>query len=245
MEQKKPLTRRQLKQQKTAKTMKGAAGRIVIMTASLFVACLLIFGINKLIDYSREKNYRALTDEEITEALARGEEKENEINDTSSEKRLQFAQAACSIVGKVNYFWGGKSSAVGIDPEWGEMREVTSEGSSSYGQTKPYGLDCSGYVSWAFIQLGYSFSEMESVLGNGTWNQWDLSTSIDFGDIRVGDIAFMNKYPTDDGNHVGICVGFLKNGDPVFAHCSSSFDNVVVTPRGTAFNYARRLNIFG
>ena len=174
----------------------------------------------------------------------RGEEKEAENADASSEKRLELARAACSIVGKVNYFWGGKSSAAGVDPAWGELREVTSSGSESSGQVRPYGLDCSGFVSWAFIQLGYDFGEMETLLGNGTWNQWDRSADIAYNDIRVGDVAFMNRYPTDQGNHIGICIGFLENGEPVFAHCSSSYDNVVVTTRGTAFNYARRPNIF-
>lgn len=243
METKKQLTRKELKRQKTAKTMKGAAARVVIMTAVLLLASLAIMGINKLSDHIRAKNYRALNEEEIAYALLRGEESENAIGDASSAARLQFAQAACSIAGKVNYFWGGKSSAIGFDPAWGEIREVESSGSESSGQMKPYGLDCSGFVSWAFIQLGYSFGEMEALLGNGTWNQWDRSADIDFDDIRVGDVAFMNRYPTDKGNHIGICIGFIDNGEPVFAHCSSSFDNVVVTTRGTAFNYARRLNI--
>ena len=26
-----------------------------------------------------------------------------------------------SLVGKVNYFWGGKSSAIGWDPRWGTL----------------------------------------------------------------------------------------------------------------------------
>lgn len=242
METEKKLNRREYKRKKTAKTMKGAAARVVIMTAVLILASLLIMGINKLTDIIREKNYRCLSDEEISIALSIGREREDEIADASSEKRLAFAEAACSIVGEVNYFWGGKSSAVGRDPAWGEIREVESSGSESTGQSKPYGLDCSGYVSWAFIQLGYSFGEMETLFGNGTWNQWDKSTDIDFDDIRVGDIAFMNRYPTNEGNHIGICIGFLENGEPVFAHCSSSFDNVVVTTRGTAFNHARRPN---
>ena len=225
MENKPVLNRREVKRQKTAKTIKGAAARIVIMTAALLIACFAVMGINKLTDYIRAKNYRALSDEEIAYALVRGEEKEAENADASSEKRLELARAACSIVGKVNYFWGGK-------------------GSESSGQVRPYGLDCSGFVSWAFIQLGYDFGEMETLLGNGTWNQWDRSADIAYNDIRVGDVAFMNRYPTDQGNHIGICIGFLENGEPVFAHCSSSYDNVVVTTRGTAFNYARRLNIF-
>ena len=224
MENKPVLNRREVKRQKTAKTIKGAAARIVIMTAVLLIASLAVLGINKLTDYIRAKNYRALSDEEIAYALVRGEEKEAENADASSEKRLELARAACSIVGK--------------------LREVTSSGSESSGQMKPYGLDCSGFVSWAFIQLGYDFGEMETLLGNGTWNQWDRSADIAYNDIRVGDVAFMNRYPTDQGNHIGICIGFLENGEPVFAHCSSSYDNVVVTTRGTAFNYARRLNIF-
>ena len=175
MENKPVLNRREVKRQKTAKTIKGAAARIVIMTAVLLIACFAVMGINRLTDYIHEKDYRALGDEEIAYALVRGEEKEAENADASSEKRLELARAACSIVGKVNYFWGGKSSAAGVDPAWGELREVTSSGSESSGQMKPYGLDCSGFVSWAFIQLGYSFSEMETLLGNGTWNQWDRS----------------------------------------------------------------------
>ena len=87
--------------------MKGAAARIVIMTAVLLIASLAVLGINKLTDYIRAKNYRALSDEEIAYALVRGVEKEAENADASSEKRLVLVRAACSIAGKVIYFWGG------------------------------------------------------------------------------------------------------------------------------------------
>ena len=122
MENKPVLNRREVKRQKTARTMKGAAVRIVIMTAALLIVCFAVMGINRLTDYIHEKNYRALSDEEIAYALVRGEEKEAENADASSEKRLELARAACSIVGKVNYFWGGKSSAAGVDPAWGELQ---------------------------------------------------------------------------------------------------------------------------
>ena len=39
-----------------------------------------------------------------------GKEAEAEINDASTEKRLALLDAACSIVGEVNYFWGGKAA---------------------------------------------------------------------------------------------------------------------------------------
>ena len=69
MENKPVLNRREVKRQKTAKTMKGAAARIVIMTAVLLIASFAVLGINKLTDYIRAKNYRALSDEEIAQLL--------------------------------------------------------------------------------------------------------------------------------------------------------------------------------
>ena len=86
--------------------------------------------------------------------------------------------------------------------------------------------------------------EVEEQVGYGTWNQWDRSESISFHQLRVGDWAFQNKYPTDQGNHIGICIGFDQKGKPLFLHCASSFDNVVVTGAGDVFRYARRPLIY-
>ena len=52
--------------------------------------------------------------------------------------------AACSLVGKVNYFWGGKSSAIGWDNEWGKLKTVSAEGNKTTGTKRPVGLNCSG-----------------------------------------------------------------------------------------------------
>ena len=127
-----------------------------------------------------------------------------------------------------------------MDPAWGQPRLVESEGSQSSGTTRPYGLDCSGFVAWCYIQQGFSSQQVEELVGYGTWNQWDRSESISFHQLRVGDWAFQNKYPTDQGNHIGICIGFDQKGKPLFLHCASSFDNVVVTGAGDVFRYARR-----
>lgn len=121
------------------------------------------------------------------------------------------------LSGKVNYFWGGKSYTVGWDDRWGKPAEVTSPGHSTSGTTIPYGLDCSGFVLWCYIQLGADKTETIEKIGVGTWSQWDKSAEIKKSDVRIGDLAFINKYPGSDGNHVGICVGFLKNGEPLIA----------------------------
>ena len=61
-----------------------------------------------------------------------------------SPEREAVVRTACSLVGKVNYFWGGKSLVIGWDVRWGELRQVTAAGSSTTGSYRPYGMDCSG-----------------------------------------------------------------------------------------------------
>lgn len=202
------------------------------MGAVLLAAAVLgVMGIGRFL---RAQNYTPLTEAEIRAALARGKAVETD------EKRLAAAEAATTLVGKVHYFWGGKSGAVGMDDEWGQMKEVTGAGSESTGTLKPYGLDCSGFIGWCFVQQGLTLGETEEQIGLGTWTQWDRTDPLDWKDIRVGDFVFQNRYPTDQGNHIGICIGFGEKGEPLFAHCASGFDNVVVTGAGDVFRYARR-----
>lgn len=205
--------------------------------AAAAVVCLF-FGAEAIERAVKRAEYVPLTAEEIDYALLRGQEAEAE------EARLSVAQCAVSLVGKVHYFWGGKSSAMGEDPRWGELTEVTSAGSESTGTEKPYGLDCSGFVAWCFIQQGLSAAEVEEQVGMGTWTQWDRTEGIAWKDLRVGDFVFQNAYPTNKGNHIGICIGFDEAGTPVFAHCAAGFDNVVVTRAGDVFRYARRPNFY-
>lgn len=143
--------------------------------------------------------------------------------------------SAASLVGKVEYFWGGKSFMIGEDPAWGEEREVTSSGSSMTGTVRPYGLDCSGLVTWAYIQAGYTVEE----IGNGTWNQWFASEEIEESELRPGDLGFQREYPGASGNHVGVYIGRYK-GRPYFIHCSPSSGGVVVTSGEGLFSYFRR-----
>ena len=180
-------------------------------------------------------NYNVLNEAEISEATAGNVYK-------TDEQRI-FIESALSLTGRVHYFWGGKCYMQGEDPDWGNMRTVRSPGHSTTGTKQPYGLDCSGLISWCFIQSGHNKTEMEESIGSGTWNQWQKSVEINRSDISIGDLAFANRYPGAKGNHVGICVGFFK-GEPVIAHCSNTEDNVVVTTCGDLFRYFRRPSVF-
>ena len=139
-----------------------------------------------------------------------------------SPEREEVVRAACSLVGKVNYFWGGKSLVIGWDARWGELRQVTAAGSSTTGTYRPYGLDCSGFVDWVF----YNQSGGSYVIGHGggATMQHSHCTNISWADAQPGDLVF---YP--DNSHVGIVGGRDTNGELLIIHCASGHNNVVIT----------------
>ena len=49
------------------------------------------------------------------------------VGDDVSEERVNVISAAYSLVGKVGYFWGGKSTTIGEDPSWGTAAQVSAE----------------------------------------------------------------------------------------------------------------------
>ena len=139
-----------------------------------------------------------------------------------SPEREAVVRTACSLVGKVNYFWGGKSLVIGWDARWGELRQVTAAGSSTTGTYRPYGLDCSGFVDWVF----YNQSGGSYVIGHGggATMQHSYCVDISWADAQPGDLVF---YP--DNSHVGIVGGRDANGELLIIHCASGYNNVVIT----------------
>ena len=139
-----------------------------------------------------------------------------------SPEREAVVRTACSLVGKVNYFWGGKSLVIGWDARWGELRQVTAAGSSTTGTYRPYGLDCSGFVDWVF----YNATGGQHIIGHGggATMQHNYCTDISWSDAQPGDLVF---YP--DNSHVGIVGGWDANGELLIIHCASGYNNVVIT----------------
>lgn len=137
--------------------------------------------------------------------------------------RKHILSTALSLVGKVPYFWGGKSPA-GWNDEWNTPKLVTAVGDSSTGTIQPYGLDCSGYTDWVYkTALGIT-------IGAGSWNQWDNSSEISESELLPGDLGFLAEPGSVPVNHVLIYAGKSDDGQQMWVHCSGDTGVVLNSP---------------
>lgn len=167
-----------------------------------------------------------LTDEELIEFVER---------QNCNETRKHILSTALSLVGKVPYFWGGKSDA-GWNDEWNTPKVVTATGSSATGTILPYGLDCSGFTDWVFK------SAMGVSIKAGSWNQWDNSYAITEAELLPGDLGFMAVPGTVPVNHVLIYAGENEDGAHMWVHCTSGSGVVLNSPDYVSY-YRRPINV--
>lgn len=136
--------------------------------------------------------------------------------------RKAVVETAVQLVGRVSYFWGGKSLTLGWDDRWGVPTEVTAAGSGSTGTVRPFGLDCSGFVDWTFYNAtGGSYYPGR---GGGAATQHSYCTNISWSDAQPGDLVFYS-----DDSHVGIVGGKDTDGNFLIVHCSGGANGVVIT----------------
>ena len=136
--------------------------------------------------------------------------------------RKAVVETAVQLVGRVSYFWGGKSLTLGWDDRWGVPTEVTAAGSGSTGTVRPFGLDCSGFVDWTFYNA--TNGSYYPGRGGGAATQHSYCTNISWSDAQPGDLVF---YPADV--HVGIVGGRDADGNLLIVHCSGGANGVVIT----------------
>ncbi len=150
-----------------------------------------------------------ISDEKVIEVLQR-------LPDDLSPERRAVVETACKLVGKVNYFWGGKSSAIGWDPRWGTLMKVTAPGNDTSGTYRPFGLDCSGFLDWVLKNVGLP--------SDGHWYVNRNLTAVSTANAKPGDFAL---YP--DASHIGVVVGRNEAGKLLVCHCASGQNNIVIT----------------
>ena len=153
---------------------------------------------------------------------------------TCSPARKSLIRTGLSLVGRVPYFWGGKSPA-GWNPEWNTPKLVTATGSSSTGTIRPFGLDCSGFTDWTYkTGLGVG-------LKAGSESQWYDSTPITAEELLPGDLGFLDKPGAVSINHVMIYAGTDEKGKRLWVHSSSDNGGVALNSPNYV-KYFRRVN---
>ena len=227
LQQAKAATRKagqRLKQmaQTVGKTVR--AGIKAIATAGGGVVLFLLLALPVIAVAAALSPAGVLADSHTMEPTGEAMEVWERLPDDLSMERRMVVTYALALVDKVDYFWGGKSLVLGWDDRWGELTEVTAEGSDTTGTEQPYGLDCSGFVDWAF----YNASGGEYVIGQGggAMEQHANCVDIEWDEVQPGDLLF---YPEDE--HVGIAAGRDWLGRLLVVHCASGTGGVAISHR--------------
>ena len=91
---------------------------------------------------------------------------------------------------KIPYFWAGKYDKQGFNPKWGCPQDVVERAFCSIpygGNTCAWGLDCTGFTKWVFIQAGFDGSLIPRSMQEGSmWGSFAASR---------------NCYPFTSANH--------------------------------------------
>lgn len=117
---------------------------------------------------------------------------------------------------KLNYDWGGKYYAAGVNKNWGSAFDASSS-CSSYGAKyniskclsnyKWRGFDCSGFVSWAFLN-GFGLSSLSELQSAGIFSliQTSSAAKVELNSnsavCKAGDVLIK------PGSHIVLVIGY-------------------------------------
>lgn len=170
---------------------------------------------------------------------------------SGSPGRSDILEVGKSLLG-LYYFYGGKYDKNGFNPEWGRIKTCTipTDNGRPIVRTQPYGLDCSGFVTWTYL------NSIGAHPGSGTSGQIGRSVPISVSDLKPGDLGFYKLAGGKGINHVGIFIGRDDDGTPIFIHCGGTswkdakhpYGQVIISKlgkaykgyKGVSFKYFRR-----
>lgn len=141
-------------------------------------------------------------------------EEESRNYKNSSDIRKDLIKVAKTLIGQVPYEWGGKATKAGYDTSWWLFDENSVQ----------QGLDCSGYVQWVYMTMGFK-PEIYNQLLSTTEILNSSLPEIEKSQLQIGDIGVRKGLIT---NHTGIYYGNI-GGKDMWIHCSGSADTVIVS----------------
>lgn len=206
----------------------------VVLCMVIYILTSPIEFVGALGEFQLQYSYLVAPDNSMTGGAALSESEIAALTAAIADPdRRALVETALSLVGRVPYFWGGKSGP-GWNEEWNTLKLVTAPGSSTSGTLQPYGMDCTGFIHWVYwTALG-----TDSLRPAAANSLWYGSEPIDEADLLPGDIVYKDP-PTVAVNHVGIYLGEGEDGRHIYIHCSYG-DGGVVMNGYSGFRYWRR-----
>ena len=172
--------------------------------------------------YARYKALRAGTEWEKLVSLCGGDGwVESGAGAPVSSLRDDVVRLALAQQGKIAYRWGGKYNALGRDAAWSFPQQ------SEDGGMFVDGLDCSGFITWVFINAAGTTGAAAAV-GEGTSAQRRACEEISREEVQPGDLVFGGD-GSPESEHIGIVTGFTSDGRVLMCHCMN---------RGVTVSYA-------
>ena len=162
-----------------------------------------------------------LTQEEINYYLSR-------LGDDISENRKAVVETALRSVGRIPYYYGGKTSRFGYDGN-----SFGSKIPADYKGRCLKGLDCSGWVNWVY---GTTFNKY-IIKSEGTAKLATEGTKILRSDLLPGDIIVR---PGID-SHVMMFLDWAPNGQVTVIHENGGVNNVSIGTFDAYYPYYRRI----
>ena len=163
-----------------------------------------------------------LTEEEISSYM-------KDLPKDLSEERKALIHFALSSVGKVPYFYGGKAGVKGLE---GNHFGATISSSDYKGRNRK-GLDCSGFVQWAYwssVDRSLDFaSSTQELIGKGQ--------KIKRSELKAGDLIIQ---PSGE-SHVVVFIKWTKDGKMLAVHENGTAGNISVDEVQANYPYYRSI----
>lgn len=152
----------------------------------------------------------------------------NMMPEDTSDDRKALVRQALQSVGYIPYYWGGKPSGPGYEPNgFGTLVAPDESGRSLRG------LDCSGWISWLYWTALGRHLPYESTEG-----LYALGRQVDRSELKPGDYIVR----TGDDAHVCLFLAWAPDGTMYVIHeRGSSSNNVIVSNYDLYWPYYRNL----
>ena len=137
--------------------------------------------------------------------------------------RERAIRTALSLVGKVQYYWGGGHEAnlqPGWNDKWGTPAPPSSSPTTTY---TTWGLDCSGFIRWVFL-TSYNREVYWMTIKQMTSKNGVISKS----EALPGDLANVSD-GSGDYSHIGMYLYTNDEGEHVFVHSGGGLSGVSLT----------------